>query len=56
MDTRYTRNKMLQIQVGVNLIRCMERSSSWEEEKYTQLDKKHIQLRNRLWDRVEQLI
>ena len=31
MEMRYTRNKLLQIQIGVNLIRCLEGSSSWEE-------------------------
>ena len=31
MDMRYTINKLLQIQVGVNLIRCLEGSSSFDE-------------------------
>ena len=30
-DMKYTKNKLLQTQVGVNLIRCMEESSSWEQ-------------------------
>ena len=46
---------MLQIQVGVNLIVCLKRYSSWEEEEYAQIDHEHIQLHNRLWDHVEQL-
>ena len=32
MDMRYARNKLLQIHVGVNLIICLDGSSSWEEE------------------------
>ena len=52
MDMRYTRNKLLQIQVGVKLIICLEEYSSWEEEEYAQLDQEHKQLHNRLWDHV----
>ena len=46
---------MLQVQVGVNLIRCLEGYSSWEEEEYAQIDQEHIQLHKILWDHVEQL-
>ena len=52
---RYTRNKLLQIQIGVNFIRYMEGFYSWEEEEYTQIDQEHIQLHKRLWDHVEKL-
>ena len=52
---RYTRNKPLQIQVGMKLIRCLEGFSSWEEEEYGDLDQEHKQLHNRLWYHVEQL-
>ena len=55
MDMRYTKNKLLQIQVGVNLIRCLEGYSSSEEEEYAQINQEHIQLHKRLWDHVEQL-
>ena len=46
---------MLQIQVGVNLIRCLKRYSSWEEEEYAQIDQEHIQRHKSLWDHVKQL-
>ena len=52
---RYARNKMLQIQVSVNLIRYLEEFYSCKEEEYAQIDHEHIQLHNRLWDHVEQL-
>ena len=35
------KNKLLQIQVGVNLIICLEGYCSWEEEEYAQLDQEH---------------
>ena len=44
MNMRYTINKMLQIQVGVNLIRFQEGSSSWVEDESNQLDHEHRQL------------
>ena len=53
---RYTKYKLLQIQVHVNLIIFLEEySQSSEEEKYAQIDHEHIQLHKRLWDHVEQL-
>ena len=52
---RYTKNKLLQIQVGVNLIRCMEGYYSWEEYESAQLDQEHSQMHNRFRDHVEQL-
>ena len=38
------KNKLLQTQVGVNLIRFLEGYSSWEEDEYAQLDKEHKKL------------
>ena len=49
---RYTKNKLLQIQLGVNLIRCLEGYSYWEEEEYAQIGQEHIQLHKSLWDHV----
>ena len=43
---RYTKNKLLQIQVGVNLVMCMEGFSSWEEDEYAQLNHEHRQMNN----------
>ena len=50
-----TKNKLLQIQVGVNLIRCLEVCYSWEEEEYAQIEQEHIHTHKSLWDHVEQL-
>ena len=46
---------MLQIQVGVNFIRCLEVYYAWEEEEYAQIYQEHIKLHNNLWDHVKQL-
>ena len=42
MNMRYTINKVLQIQVGVNLIRCMEGSYSWEEEVVALMSRSYV--------------
>ena len=52
---RYTKNKLVQIQLVVNLIRFLEGFSSWGEEEYSQLDQEHKKLYNRFSDHVEQL-
>ena len=52
---RYTKGKLLQIQVGVNFFRCMEGYSSWEEEEYAQISWVHIQMHKSLWDHLKQL-